>query len=241
MAKSRFVRSLRTDQTSPMPPSAISRWRRYFLETRSPDFTRRIFGPKRGDGPKSRCMPPSSISSAIALVGLCSLAALETGGCSNSSKSLASVTRSGLPLIAALLREPVSRVRLFNVSNAGAAQQSRSAESAPPGSHDVGLEAVPGLEPHCGRYEFKPDGGLVVWDALATRLSAERAATTLSKQDPSLHWTSERDGSLVASRQYVGRNQQIAIRKRNNVRLPDNCGRSLPDGTQSVVVVAQTM
>jgi hypothetical protein len=186
-------------------------------------------------------MPPSSISSAIALVGLCSLAAFETGGCSNSSKSLASVTRSGLPLLAGLLREPASRVGLFKVRNVVAAQGSGFAESAAPGSHDVGLRAVPELEPHCGRYEFKADGGLVVWDALVSRINAERAAAALSKQDPSLHWTRKRDGSLVSTRQYLGHAQQVEIRSQGNVRLPDNCSRPLPRDAQSVVVVAERL
>lgn len=66
-------------------------------------------------------MPPHSISSAVALVGLCSLAAIETGGCSNSSKSLASVTRTGLPMLAALMRGPLGQLSQTKLSRAAAA------------------------------------------------------------------------------------------------------------------------
>jgi hypothetical protein len=184
-------------------------------------------------------MPPSSISSAIALVGLCSLAAIETGGCSNSSKSLASVTRSGLPLLTAWLRGPIGQVRLFKISDADAAQQSRGDQSNVQGSHDVGLGTISELAPHCGRYEFKPDGGLLVWDAFVSYLDRKRVAATLTQHDHTLSWTSKPDGSLVATRQFSGRTQQLEIRAKEKLQLPDNCSRPLPNDTQSVVLVVQ--
>jgi hypothetical protein len=173
------------------------------------------------------------------LVGLCSLAAIETGGCSNSSKSLASVTRSGLPLLTAWLRGPIGQVRLFKISDADAAQQSRGDQSNVQGSHDVGLGTISELAPHCGRYEFKPDGGLLVWDAFVSYLDRKRVAATLTQHDHTLSWTSKPDGSLVATRQFSGRTQQLEIRAKEKLQLPDNCSRPLPNDTQSVVLVVQ--
>jgi hypothetical protein len=183
-------------------------------------------------------MPPSSISSAIALVGLCSLAAVETGGCSNSPKSLASVTRSGLPLLTAWLRGPIGQVRLFKISDVDAAQQSGRDNSDARASHDVGLEAISELAPHCGRYEFKSDGGLSVWDAFVSPLDRKRVAATLTQFDHALSWTSKPNGSLIATRQYLGQRQQLEIRAKEKLQLPDNCS-PLPNNTQSVVVVVQ--
>jgi hypothetical protein len=186
-------------------------------------------------------MPPSSISSAIALVGLCSLAAIETGGCSNSSKSLASVTRSGLPLLTAWLRGPIGQVHLLKISNVDTAQQSGGDPSDVQGGHDVGLATISELAPLCGRYEFKSDGGLSVWDAFVSHLDRKRVATALTQHDHSLSWTSKPDGSLVATRQFSGRTQQLEIRDIEKLQLPDNCSRQSPNNTQSVLLVVQRL
>lgn len=182
-------------------------------------------------------MPPSSISSAVALVGLCSLAALETGGCSNSSKSLASVTRSGLPLLASLLNGTHGRVAAIKISLFGAAKGSSADAPEATDSHEVGLATVPGLVPHCGRYDFTPEGGLLAWDALASRESRASVASALAQREPSLSWSTQRDGSLMTTRQHLGHQKRIEVRRKADVQLPAGCQRPLPTGTQTVVLV----
>lgn len=186
-------------------------------------------------------MPPSTITSAVALIGLCSLAAIETGGCSNAPKSLISVTRSGLPLITSLLTESLGQLAENKTNLHGAALESSRENSEPVGVHDVGLTGVTGLLPQCGRYEFKPDGSLLVWDALSSSLPKEQVAGLLSRRDAHLSWMQQPDGSLESSREYMGRKQLLTIRESASLQLPNNCQRPMPPGTQTLLITAQTL
>lgn len=142
-------------------------------------------------------------------------------------------------MLTAWLHGPIGQVRLFKISDVDAAQQSGGDKSNVQGSHDVGLQTIAELAPHCGRYEFKPDGELSVWDAFVSHLDRKRVAATLTQHDPTLSWTSKPNGSLGATRQYLGHEQQLEIRAREKVQLPDNCRRPLPRDAQTVVTVVQ--
>ena len=183
-------------------------------------------------------MPPHSISSAVALVGLCSLAAVETGGCSNSTKSLASVTRSGLPLLSSLMRGPLGQLSLTKFSRAVTANNPESENTDAAGFVEHDLGSMSELRLHCGRYEFKDDGKLLVWDAFTASRSAPLLTTQLGKHEASLKWTAQSDGTLVSHRQHQGRTQSLEIRAARDSRLPDNC-RALPREAQAVLVVSE--
>ena len=189
-------------------------------------------------------MPPRSITSAAALVGLCSLAAVETGACSNSSKSLASVTRTGLPLLTMALRGPIVQLSIKKLSRAVTTQE-------PGPDHDGdsevtelfvehGLGPMSELSPHCGRYEFKDDGKVVAWDALVSSQPPERILTMLSKGEPTLSFTHPANGVWVADRQVAGKAQHVQLHSSDVAKLPENC-RELRGSVRSVVIVAEAL
>lgn len=185
-------------------------------------------------------MPPRSISSAVALVGLCSLAAVETGACSNSPKSLASVTRSGLPLLSSLMRGPLGQLSLTKFSRAVTANNPESEIAEATAVLDHGFGPMSELQPHCGRYEFKDDGKLVVWDAFTSVRPAQALAIELGKRESALKWTLQSDGAQVANRRHQGRAQRLEIRAAGNARLPDNCRAMLHD-VEAVLVVSESL
>ena len=185
-------------------------------------------------------MPPRSITSAVALVGLCSLAAAETGACSNSPKSLASVTRTGLPLLSSVLRGPLAQAALTKFSRAVTANNPEDE------NHDVetfvehGLGPMSELAPHCGRYEFKDNGKVVAWDALVSEQSAEQLKNALSKRDATLNWSNPTNGVWFAERTVMGKTQHIQVHESGVAKLPPNC-RALGNTVHSVVIVAETL
>jgi hypothetical protein len=89
-------------------------------------------------------MPPRTLSSAVALVGLASLTAVEAGGYSKRTESLRSASRAGLALV---------------TSAAGSVSAEATYSLA-----DYGVGPVPGLNHLCGRYELGPKGELVTFD-----------------------------------------------------------------------------
>lgn len=186
-------------------------------------------------------MPPRSISSAIVLVGLCSLAALETGGCSNSSKSLASVTRTGLPLLSALLHGPLGQLSLTKFSRAVTANNPDQDNSVTSGFLDGELAKLAALEPHCGRYNFGNDGKVIVWDALTSKKPAQLLTVELSSHEPSLRFKTESNGAYSAIRGHLGHEQRIEVRPASKAELPDNCRRPMPRDAQSVAIVSAAL
>lgn len=95
-------------------------------------------------------MPPRTLSSAIALVGLASLTAVEVGGCIKRTESLRSVTRAGLPLLTSALGS-VSAEASYSLA-------------------DYGVRPIPGLKYVCGHYELGPRGELVTRDLFSATL-----------------------------------------------------------------------
>jgi hypothetical protein len=95
-------------------------------------------------------MPPRTLSSAVALVGLASLTAVEVGGCIKRTESLRSVTRAGLPLLTSALGS-VSAEASYSLA-------------------DYGIRPIPGLKYVCGHYELGPRGELVTHDLFSASL-----------------------------------------------------------------------
>jgi len=184
-------------------------------------------------------MPPRSISSAVALVGLCSLAAVETGACSNSSKSLASVTRSGLPLLSSVLRGPIAQLSLTKLSRAVAANEPEVRTDAE-SFVEHGFGTVSGLHPHCGRYEFKNNGNVVAWDALVSAQSPAQLMGTLSTRDRQLSWSNPAKGVWIAERTVLGKAQTLQVYASSASKLPPNC-RELTSEVHAVFLVAETL
>jgi len=185
-------------------------------------------------------MPPRSITSAAALVGLCSLSAVETGACSNSSKSLASVTRTGLPLLASALRGPLAQLSLTKFSRAVTASNSEHEKSAVETFVEHGFGAVSELRPHCGRYEFKDNGTVVAWDAFTSDQAPESLKGALSKHHAKLTWSQPTNGIWTTERTVLGKLQTIQVHTSDRARLPANCPM-LPNTSRSVVLVAETL
>jgi len=180
------------------------------------------------------------MTSAFALVGLCSLAAVETGACSNSSKSLASVTRTGLPLLASVLRGPIAQLSLKKLSRAAVTQEKVGDIGATEPFVEHGLGSVSVLLPHCGRYEFKDDGKVVAWDALVSLEPPERVVATLTERDPGLHFTQPTHGVWLADRTVLGKRQHVQVHARERANLPPNC-RALTNSVRSVVMLAEAL
>lgn len=199
-------------------------------------------------------MPPRSISSAVALVGLCSLAAAETGGCSNSSKSLASVTRTGLPLLSAALSGPLARLSIKNLATPVSVAGSHQVGCLGPGPNndandanetnelfvEHGLAPMSDLSPHCGRYEFKDNGKVVAWDALVSTQSPEQLVGTLTRNDRTLKWNHPAESVWIADRTVLGKEQHVQVHASSTAKLPENC-RALARSVRSVVIVAEAL
>jgi hypothetical protein len=180
------------------------------------------------------------MTSAVALIGLCSLAAVETGGCSNSSKSLASVTRTGLPLLYSVLRGPLAQLSLTKFSRAVTANNPEVENHGVETFVEHGLGPMSELAPHCGRYEFKDNGKVVAWDALVSDQSPEQLKSTLSKRDRNLNWSNPTNGVWFAERTVLGKPQHIQVHAVGVAKLPPNC-RELGKTVHSVVIVAETL
>ena len=103
-----------------------------------------------------------------------------------------------------------------------------------------GLGSLSALQPHCGRYEFKDDAKLVVWDALTSSRGALALTIELGNRDASLKWTAQSDGSYSTTRRSSGHQQKLEVRVGSKARLPDNC-RAIPRDTQSVLVVSESL
>ncbi|MGC4066191.1 MAG: hypothetical protein QM784_16420 [Polyangiaceae bacterium] len=99
-------------------------------------------------------MPPRTLSSAIALVGLASLAAIEAGGCGKHSESLRSASRAGLPLVTQATGS-ISAETTYTLA-------------------DYGIAPVPGLKHLCGHYELGAAGELVTVDFFESSMAQEK-------------------------------------------------------------------
>ena len=96
------------------------------------------------------------------------------------------------------------------------------------------------LRPHCGRYEFKDDGKMVVWDAFTSARPAEALSVELGRRETALKWTLQADGTQVANRRHQGRAQRLEVRAASNARLPDNC-RAMPHDVEAVLIVSELL
>jgi hypothetical protein len=104
-------------------------------------------------------MPPRTLSSAVALVGLASLAAVEAGGCGKHSESLRSASRAGLPLVAQATGS-ISAETTYTLA-------------------DYGIAPVPGLKHLCGHYELGAAGELVTFDFFESSMAPEALEQTV--------------------------------------------------------------
>jgi hypothetical protein len=102
-------------------------------------------------------MPPQSLASALTLVGLSSLAAIEAGACEHRGDPLPAASRQSLALIQLSPAAAVTDRHLLG---------------------DYGLSAAPALAHLCGRYALADNGAVTSQDAFAS--PTDRA--TLSKQ-----------------------------------------------------------
>jgi hypothetical protein len=158
-------------------------------------------------------MPPRSIGSAIALVSLSALTAIEAGGCHKRPEPLGSLTRSALPLVAqAIGSNPI---------------ESNYALS------DYGLAPRPDLKHICGHYDLQTDGRLTTWDLFA----GPTEATQLRREvDQDL----ERVARSAKSRSRQGE-VTLVVDSGRHFEWPRSCPKSLARGAQSVLVASRVL
>jgi len=121
-------------------------------------------------------MPPRTLSSAVALVSLASLTAIEAGGCSKRTESLRSASRAGLPLITSAIGS-VSAEAAYSLA-------------------DYGVRPVPGLQHLCGHYELGDNGELITNDLFIAQMSPEHLLLAISQPAPSLTHRSARKSGV---------------------------------------------
>lgn len=103
-----------------------------------------------------------------------------------------------------------------------------------------GLGPVSELSPHCGRYEFKPEGKVVAWDALISSQSPEHIVARLVERDRTLSFSHEANGVWVADRKVSGKEQHVQVHASGVAKLPENC-RELASTVRSVVIVSEAL
>lgn len=157
-------------------------------------------------------MPPRSLSSAVALVGLGALAAVESGGCNKRPDSLGSVTRSALPLL--------------QLANGSSGADPRSIFA------DYGLRPRPGLRYLCGHYELAPDGRLITQD-----LFAGSAEPTQLEREIAAERTRQRDENTPASK----RNVKIVIKSQSKFSWPRSCPKEMAKQARSILVASRVL
>lgn len=108
-------------------------------------------------------MPPRTLSSAVALVSLASLTAVEAGGCDKRPESLRSASRAGLPLMLSAVGT-VSTEAAYNLA-------------------DYGVGPVPGLRHLCGHFELSSEGDLITKDLFVAEMPAERLSQLVGVQN----------------------------------------------------------
>ena len=112
-------------------------------------------------------MPARTLSSAVVLVGLAALAAVEAGGCDKRAESLRSASRAGLPLVTQATGS-ISAETTYTLA-------------------DYDLPPVPGLKHLCGHYELGSAGELITFDFFASMLAPEVLEQTVRMSNSAKH------------------------------------------------------
>ena len=157
-------------------------------------------------------MPPKSVGSAFALIGLCSLAAVEAGGCDKRPESLRSATRSALPLVSRAARP-------------GGAQLNYALS-------DYGLQSRPDMRHVCGHYELRADGHLTTWDLFVTSAEANQLR----------HEVDVELGDKTKSPRSSARKQvSVTVDSSNHFQWPQSCPKTLMATARSVLVATRVL
>lgn len=160
-------------------------------------------------------MPPKSVSSAITLVSLSVLAAVEGGACDKRPESLGSATRSALPLFA---RAAQAEPQEMNYALA-----------------DYGLGPHPNLRHVCGHYELRADGRLTTWDLFVGSVDPGQLRREVTEE------LSQKE-RRTAARKVAPRNDvSVKIDSGSSFPWPEHCPQVMAKKAQSVLVATRVL
>jgi hypothetical protein len=158
-------------------------------------------------------MPPRSIGSAIALVSLSALTAIEAGGCHKRSEPLGSFTRSALPLV---------------TQAAGSSTvESNYALS------DYGLAPRPDLKHVCGHYDLRADGRLTTFDLFVGPTEPDQLRREVDQD-------LERRARSASTRPRQ-REVTLVVDSGSHFEWPRSCPKSLVKTARSVLVASRVL
>jgi hypothetical protein len=158
-------------------------------------------------------MPPRSVGSAIALVSLSALTAIEAGGCHKRSEPLGSSTRSALPL--------VTQAAWTNAVESNYALA------------DYGLAERPDLKHVCGHYDLAADGRLTTSDLFVGPTEPNQLRRELERD-------LERAAASGKSRLRL-HEVTLLVDGASHFEWPRSCPKALAKSTGSVVVASRIL
>lgn len=158
-------------------------------------------------------MPPRSLPSAVALIGLSALTAIEAGGCDKRPESLRSISRTALPLVGlAIEPAPLRTDPVFS---------------------DYGLTPRPDLKHICGHYELQADGRLTTQDLFVGPLELTSMRSEVERD------LERSDNGSRATR--IAHETRVTVESSATFKWPRSCPKALATNARTVVVATRVL